>query len=274
MSYPKIKKLISISLIISLYIFHSVTFGETILYQTSNQFGRMAVVENGNERCLIFGNGNITQSCILLDVPDRLRFDYTKMILGALYLNPTPKKILMIGLGGGSLARAIKSILPQAKFEIVEINPALPRVAQKYFMFEEGKNIKVIVEDGVEFINKSKPNIYDLIILDGFGEDYIPPDFLTKEFVEKAKKSLTARGIIAVNTFVRSKFHDTENELYQGAFGSYYNLVSEGNRIILVKKDGLPNKETIEKNAEKWAFSFIFLGIDKNWLLEKFAKID
>lgn len=52
-------------------------------------------------------------------------------MMGALYLKPAPSKVLVIGLGGGTLPSALFRALPETDFDIVEIDPAVVRVAKK-----------------------------------------------------------------------------------------------------------------------------------------------
>ena len=67
--------------------------------------------------------------------PDRIVMNYPQMMLGALFVEPEPQSVLIIGLGGGTLPRALQQLLPDARIDVVEIDPAVVRVARRYFDF-------------------------------------------------------------------------------------------------------------------------------------------
>ena len=56
----------------------------------------------------------VTQSRMRAGAPDELVVDYTRTMLGALLLHPAPRRIGMVGLGGGSQAKFCLRHLPQA----------------------------------------------------------------------------------------------------------------------------------------------------------------
>ena len=56
--------------------------------------------------------------------------NYPQMMLGALFVNPAPQSVLIIGLGGGTIPRALRELLPETRIDVVEIDPAVVRVAQ------------------------------------------------------------------------------------------------------------------------------------------------
>ena len=76
------------------------------------------------------------------------------MMLGALYLAPQPHDILIIGLGGGTLPRTLERLLPRADIDVVEIDPAVVRVAQQYFAFQADAHVHVIVQDGRAYVRR------------------------------------------------------------------------------------------------------------------------
>ena len=244
------------------------------MHHSSNKYGPIWVYDSTDlKRCLSFvPPGQVTQSCTMTSKPDKLIFDYTKMVLGTLYLNKNPKKILMIGLGGGSIAKAFYTILPSVKLDIVEINPDIPALAKKYFAFQEDDRTRVFVEDGFDFIKNSHHNSYDIVIIDAFTKDYVPPSFLTLEFVKNVQNVLKPNGVVAVNSFKNNNYYELESKLYKEIFGDFFNLISLETRVIIAKKGELPSFAKIRKQAINWKFSFTRLDIDIDWLLDKFIK--
>ena len=91
----------------------------------------MLVYENGDVRCMCFTRHCRVgrQSCMDMRHPDRIVMNYPQMMLGALFVNPAPRSVLIIGLGGGTIPRALRELLPEARIDVVEIDPAVVRVA-------------------------------------------------------------------------------------------------------------------------------------------------
>lgn len=251
-----------------------------ILYSSTDMlFGPMWVFDEGDMRCLSFDppeNAVLVQSCIYKDNPDKMIFDYTKMILASLYINKNPEKILMIGLGGAMVSNALNKIVPKASLDIVEINPNIAfTVAKKYFFFNPSKNTEVFIDDGFDFVMNARANSYDIIIVDAFGKSHAPVSFLKVEFVEKLKKCLKPGGVVVVNLVAKkvNRYYDETETLYQQVFKTdLIKLVSPQSTIILVRKGSMPAMIDIKSTSSYWAKDFTSLGIDTNWLINMFPQ--
>lgn len=194
--------------------------------------------------------------------------------MGALYLNPQPRNILIVGLGGGVLPMALTKMFPDARIDIAEIDPAVVKVAQRFFGFNPSPQVQVIEEDGRVFVKRAGKSgqRYDLIMLDAFDHEYIPEHLLTREFLLEVKTLLTADGVLAANTFSSSRLYHHESATYQAVFGQFYNLrVKLRNRIILAKMDGLPSLDTIKQRADALEDKLKLLGFGGDWLVPLFS---
>jgi spermidine synthase len=243
------------------------------LHTERSLYRNIVVVEDDGVRCMKFGrNAGGRQTCQTMNDPDRLVFDYTRMMMGALYLNPDPKRILIIGLGGGTLPRALQKILPDARIDAVEIDPAVVRVAYKYFGFAPGPRTEIFEEDGRVFAKRmGRQGIkYDLVLLDAFDHEYIPEHMLTREFLLEIKSLLAPKGVLAANTFATSRLYDFESATYYNVFGRFYRL-KRGNRVILLREGGLPDRDELGRNADLVEAKVAPLGADKEWLLPLFG---
>lgn len=100
-------------------------------------------------RCMRFGpQESPPQTCIHRQNPETLAFPYSRMLMGALYLQPAPKKVLLIGMGGGVVAMTLQKLLPDAEIDAVELDAAVVSVAREYFNFQPGPKMSVYTEDG------------------------------------------------------------------------------------------------------------------------------
>jgi spermidine synthase len=242
------------------------------LHTERSLYRNIFVVADGDLRCMKFGRSTGgRQTCQSQSDPDRMVFDYTRMMMAALYLNPSPQRLLVIGLGGGTLPGALQKLFPAAKLDVAEIDPAVVRVAGKYFGFVPGPRTDVYEEDGRVFAKRmAKQGIrYDLIMLDAFDHEYIPEHMLTREFLQQIKALLTPDGVLAANTFATSKLYDFESATYFSVFGQFYRL-KRGNRVILVRRNGLPERDELNRNADALESRLAPLGADKEWLLPMF----
>ena len=211
-----------------------------VLYEERSVYTRIIVEEERNLRCLKFTliRENSRQTCIDRNDPQRLVFDYAKMTLSSLLLAPDPKRILIIGLGGGTLPSALRDILPASVIDTVEIDEAVVRVATRFFGFIQDDYNRVFTQDARVFGKRAalRGEQYDLIILDAFDGEYIPEHLMTVEFLTEMRGLLSDDGVLVANTFASSKLYDYESATYAKVFGDFLNfrLPTSGNRVILV----------------------------------------
>lgn len=198
------------------------------------------------------------QSCVDLEHPRRMVFTYTRMMMaGLLVLDRPPARVLVVGLGGGTLPTAISALAPDSRIDVVEIDPAVLRMAERYFGFEPGPRLSVSVQDARVFGKRAalEGRHYDLILLDAFTADYIPEHLMTVEYLEETKALLTPKGALAANTFAVSNLYDYESVTYEKVFGQFLNLKTwdSANRVIIASVAPLPNEATLITRAESLA---------------------
>jgi spermidine synthase len=229
--------------------------GKTI-HSERSLYRNILVEEDNGLRCLKFNvrSAKTQQSCMLVDDPQRLVFNYTKMLFSSLLINPNPKSILIIGLGGGTMSNVLHQIYPKASITNVEIDPAVIKVARNYFGFFENKNITAVAQDGRIFVKRAaiKKQQYDWIILDAFNGDYIPEHLMTQEFLQEVKNLLSDNGVLAANTFSVSDLYNYESATYKAVFGDFFNVKNNNNsnRIILASAKALPKADIIAQRAK------------------------
>ena len=232
--------------------------GETI-HEERSKYRDITVTQVRDRRCLLFNvhRGDRNQTCMMMDDRDLLVFDYTRMSFAGLLLKPDPQRILIIGLGGGSIPMTFSDLMPDAQIDVVEIDEAVVKVAREFFFFSETDNMKVTVDDGRPFIKRAgiRNQSYDYIILDAFSGDYIPEHMLTLEFLEEVKRIMSPDGVLIANTFSTSRLYDHESVTYQRVFNEFFNfkLPTSGNRIIIAQLDTLPPRGELVTEAQRIA---------------------
>ncbi len=247
---------ISIVLFLSLLL-GSVSSAETI-HEERSKYRDITVTQVGDRRCLLFNvhRGDRNQTCVMVNERERLVFDYTRMSFAGLLLKPDPQRILVIGLGGGSIPLTFSDLFPEAQIDIVEIDEAVVSVAEEFFFFEETPNMRVFVDDGRPFIKRAglRGDVYDYIVLDAFSGDYIPEHMLTREFLEEVQAVMSDDSVVVANTFSTSRLYDHESVTYQRVFGEFFNfkLPTSGNRIIIAQLEPLPPRGELVTRAQEF----------------------
>ncbi|NLC36816.1 MAG: fused MFS/spermidine synthase [Alcaligenaceae bacterium] len=250
--------------------------GDRLLHTEPSEFAPIVVFEERGERCMNFHDmeGRGRQTCIQLNNPDKMVFEYTRMMMSALFVNPQPENVLIIGLGGGTLPTALHTLLPAATIDSVEIDPAVVKVAQRYFGYQIGPRQHVFVEDGRAFVERAlqEGRRYDMVMLDAFDADYIPAHLLTLEFFEQVRGILSPDGVVVGNSFAQSHMYERESATYAAAFGDFFNLRAgvEGNRVIIATVGELPDENEIRRNAAILAKRLQPFGIDAESIVNVF----
>lgn len=247
---------------------------QKLLHSERSLYREVLVYEAGSQRCMCFTRqcriGR--QSCMDMQRPDHIELNYVRMMLGSLYLKPQPRSILIVGLGGGTLPRLLTKMLPQARIDVVEIDPAVVRVAQQYFGFAPSERVRVIEADGRVYVKRAirEKRQYDLIMLDAFDHEYIPEHLLTQEFLREVKTLLAPGAVLAANTFSSSRLYDHESVTYASVFGTFFNLKRE-NRVILASNAPLPTPQQLAVNSRIYQEQLAPLGVETDQLLPLFT---
>lgn len=229
-----------------------------ILHREQSLYHTILVVAEPTRLCLKFSVRNNTrnQSCVDPHDPKRMVFGYTRMMMAALLVVPEPRSVLVAGLGGGTLPTALAELLPDVQIDVVEIDPAVVKVARTYFDFEESERVRVHIRDARVFVKRAlqRSRQYDLVVLDAYSGDYIPEHLMTAEFLDETRRLLAPGGAVAANTFATSQLYDHESATYRLVFGEFFNLrvSTSNNRVILATNGPLPDKATLRANSRAW----------------------
>ena len=248
---------------------------QKLLSSERSLYRDVLIYEDGGERCMCFTRqcriGR--QSCLDLANPRHFALNYTRMMLGgALFTADPPRRILIIGLGGGTLPMALAEMLPEARIDVVEIDPAVTRAAKRFFNFRDGPRMRVFEQDGRTFIKRAGRDgeRYDVVMLDAFDHEYIPEHLLTREFLEEVRVLLGPRGVLVANTFSSSRLYDHESTTYAAVFGPFYNLKRE-NRVIVARMDGLPDAAELQQRSLSFDAPLKSFGVDRLGVLALFS---
>jgi spermidine synthase len=215
-------------------------------------FAAPFVLHEGGVRSLHFTIGE-TQSSMRADRPDELQIDYTRTMMGFLLLQPAPREILMIGLGGGSLAKFCHRHLPAARITVVENNPAVIELRREFRIPDDDERLSVIAADGAAFLREFEGGV-DVLLVDAFDEAGQPTALCTLEFYRDCRRALAPSGVLVANLHVDDTEHELRTHRIASAFaGNAMQVVAsrQANCIVFAVQGG---PVTIEQfRGEQWA---------------------
>ncbi|MGA2378924.1 MAG: fused MFS/spermidine synthase [Spirochaetia bacterium] len=123
---------------------------------------------------------------------------FTYMLQGlARAYTPRLQRVLCIGMGVGIVPRELAR--EGAAVDVVEINPDVVPVAEKYFDLDP-KGFRLFIADGRQFLNTSTER-YDAVILDAFNGDSSPSHLMTREAFMAIRRALNPDGVLVMNSF-------------------------------------------------------------------------
>lgn len=198
---PKIKNLIILIIfLIAIIYFSKSTFGQSNdIYNHQSAYYNIRVID--------VVNNILSGSRVLLldfDVHSVEKNDnehsklYPEIYPVFSVFNLDINNILVLGGGSYSIVKKIFNFYKNAEVAVVEIDPEVTKVAEKFFDLKYYP-INTISMDGRVFLQKDDKK-YDLIFGDTFNSFMsLPSHLTTKEFNDLAKSRLAENGVYAVN---------------------------------------------------------------------------
>jgi spermidine synthase len=204
------------------------------------------------------------ESSINLADPDDLPLRYTRTASIAAVYPQDIKRILVLGLGGGSVPLYLARAMPQATIDTVELDPGVIEISKKYFGLRESDHFHLIESDGRVFLNRHREP-YDIIVVDAFTGSYIPFHMMTKEFYQLVHDRLTPHGVAAFNIIPSEKLFVSNVRTLKLVFDNLDFFDSgdqprwQTNVVAFGRLDPSSNAETLQKaTAAQARYKFRF----------------
>jgi len=220
---------------------------QKVLYEKASPYNTVIVTEDDRGlRTLLFEKYGARQSVVKVGDPDHLELEYARVVPTGLAFVEEPRRVLIVGLGGGTIPGFLHKHYPQTAIDVVDIDPVVVDVARKFFGFQEDGRLHAYVKDGRRFIEECRTP-YDMIFLDAFGSENVPYHLATREFLQAVRRALSPQGVVVGNIWGRgsNRLYDSMVRTYQDVFDELYiiDVQGAGNKILIA----LASKRRIQR---------------------------
>jgi spermidine synthase len=193
--------------------------------------GEPYIVESNKFRALYFDSES-TQSLMDMQAPIRLVVSYTETMMGFLLFQDAPKKIAMIGLGGGSLAKYCHHYLPDTSILVLENNAKVIALKDKFHVPENDPHFRVLEADGASYLRNTEEQ-FDILLVDGYTKLGQAAQLCSEDFYASCLACLRPNGILVINFSGAAGL----NQVYQERIDRVFDYPS-----VLVVEDDLMNQ--------------------------------
>lgn len=213
------------------------------------------VSEKNGVRSLHLGSTTV-QSAMRIAAPNELELAYTRSMMAFLLFHPRPRRVLMVGLGGGSLAKFVYHRLPSARTVVVEINPQVVAAARAYFCLPpDDERLAVTLGEGGAYV-VAHPSEADVLMVDGFDGSRQVESLASQAFYDACAAALEEDGILVANLWGNDSRFDAYLSRIEASFGDAVLCLpaeKRGNVIVLAlkKSPGKPRWDELRARAKE-----------------------
>ena len=240
----------------------------------SGRYGKPFVIEAEGVRALHFAPDQV-QSAMRIAAPTALSFRYTREMMGFLLFAPRPREILMLGLGGGSLAKFCHRHLPDTRITVVENDSCVVELRHEFMVPPDDERLRVVVDDGAGYVARcdSQP---DVMLVDAFDLHGYAASIASGDFYAMAREALSRDGVLVANLVGERADRLHHMEAIRGAFGDAALLLpvpGDGNDLCFAFRNPgfTPRWRAIEKLAKPLKEAN---GLDYPRLLKRLERSD
>ncbi len=203
--------------------------GELRAQLLDESYPRPFVIDDGQSRFLYF-NVRLMQSEMSLKAPYDLAIRYTQKMMAFLLFQPRPQRLVLIGLGGGSLVKFCHRRLPGTRLTAVELDPDVIAFRDAFLVPPDDERLQIVHADGAEYLASADKGI-DVLLVDAFDKTGFAPSLANREFFDNAYAKLAGKGVLVINLA-------GEKESYEGLIGEAMHVFDDQVIVISVPDDG------------------------------------
>ena len=178
-------------------------YGEgRLIHREQSDNGIIEVVDEGDRRSLHFGTYP-KQSCMSLAKPYALMLGYTKAMMASLIFQPKPQRVLIIGLGGGSLVKFLLHHFSDCHIDVVELRQDVINIARRFFMVPtHHSQLNLYIDEGYHFVQQQfyqDVQGYDMILVDAYDHQSMAESVGSQAFFDACCSLLKQNGVMGIN---------------------------------------------------------------------------
>jgi len=214
-----------------------------------DRYDKPFLMESRTTRSLCFAIDGSVQTEMSLEDPDTLVSAYTRKMMGFLLFRRRPREVVMIGLGGGSLAKFCHRHLPSTRMTVIEINAGVIALRSHFQIPPDDCRLRVIHEDGSAYVAAmARSNqCADVLLVDAFDRQGIATGVMELSFLEDALRVLSTRGIFVANLVAdREVCHHYIGQIRSVFGGPVITVtVDDGNNLVVFAGRALRNRRCL-----------------------------
>ncbi len=203
--------------------------GELRAQLLDESYPKPFVIDDGKSRFLYF-NVRLMQSEMSLKAPHDLAIRYTQKMMAFLLFQPRAKRIVLIGLGGGSLIKFCHRRMPGTHLTAIELDPEVIAFRDAFLVPADDERLQILQADGAEYIANADKGI-DVLLVDAFDRTGFAPSLANREFFDNAYAKLAGNGVLVINLA-------GEKDSYEGLIGEAMHVFDDQVIVISVPDDG------------------------------------
>ncbi|OQX14259.1 MAG: spermidine synthase [Thiothrix lacustris] len=228
------------------------------LHHSDDAYGSITVLDDGECRILTFAP-NDEQSRCLKSAPHILQYEYTQAMLLVL-LFCQPKRVLVLGLGGGSLVTALHRHIPGIHITAVELRATVIEVAQRFFQMPRSKRLQIVQQDADDFLNNVELRKVDAIFADLYHGDGVDHVQLRADFVARCAANLKEDGWLVMNCWTEQREDPVLRDALRAHFTDIRTVLTASRNWVIIagKAPDLQTTRALKDTAEHLSASLGF----------------
>lgn len=219
----------------------------------SGAYDKPFIAENDDTRALFF-TWSYVQSRMRIRDPIALQMPYTHTMMCFLLFHTNPRDVLMLGLGGGSLAKYCHHHIPQARITAIESSRDVLALRTEFGVPPDDVRLRVIEGDAGAFVTACRAQ-YDIVLMDAFDRHGLAPALCGREFYAEVRTRLLPAGVLIANIAGLQRERARHIDTMRMVFGENMFVLpveEDDNDIVITFRDQTfePRWRWIESQAE------------------------
>lgn len=241
----------------------------TLIRSSRSAHHEIFVYQSGTSRYMTFRPEAAAPRQARIDVtdPQRVVAGYTQAFVAATAMHGQPKRVLVLGVGGGILPSAVREAFPQATIDAVDIDEEVIAIARELFGLSCGDDgrLHLHAADARNFVREAhaRGDRWDVVMHDVFDSEYVPAHMMTTEFFGEICAVLEEGGLVAINSHAQGELHTLELATIAASFANFFWIsVGAQNRVIVAYPTSRPEDAVVFTNLSRHKEALRRVGVD------------